>query len=206
MEKTAINCHPCVSMGASPYARGGFYGTVPDIAPVRLIPVRTGQILNSSKKSPRLTYCRFLLPWIYDKFSMYYFFEMYFADNTFWSISPQNPHIFVITVQRTHPRMYWVDPMILFLQSLHTRFIPVYTGLECINTYYKTIREWLIPVYTGQMIRLKCVSFFTRTHPRVYGADTKFLKRIPVISKPFFCLELPQQNQYVSFWPGIFCG
>ena len=131
---------------------------------------------------------------------------MYFADNTFWSISPQNPHIFVITVQRTHPRMYWVDPMILFLQSLHTRLIPVYTGLECINTYYKTIREWLIPVYTGQMIRLKCVSFFTRTHPRVYGADTKFLKRIPVISKPFFCLELPQQNQYVSFWPGIFCG
>ena len=41
--------------------------------------------------------------------------------------------------------------MILFLQSLHTRFIPVYTGLECINTYYKTIREWLIPVCTGRM-------------------------------------------------------
>ena len=43
-----------------------------------------------------------------------------------------------------------------------------------------------------------------KVHPRAYGADTKFLKRIPVISKPFFCLGLPQQNQYASFWPGIF--
>ena len=89
-------------------------------------------------------------------------------------------------MQRTRPHIYGADPIILFSQPLHTRFIPVYTGLECINTYYKTIREWLIPVYTGQM-PLICRSRTSRkVHPRAYGADTKFLKRIPVISKPFF--------------------
>ena len=102
-----------------------------------------------------------------------------------------------ITVQRTRPHIYGADPIILFSQPLHTRFIPVYTGLECINTYYKTIREWLIPVYTGQM-PLICRSRTSRkVHPRAYGADTKFLKQITVIRKTFFCLGLPQQN---TFW------
>ena len=120
MEKTAINCHPCVSMGASPYARGGFYGTVPDIAPVRLIPVRTGRIsfvyspalrirvhprthgadrfspggFSPPRVHPRThgADTKFLKEFsmadalsipiildLYDKFSMYYFFEMYFC-------------------------------------------------------------------------------------------------------------------------------
>ena len=50
-------------------------------------------------------------------------------------------------------------------------FIPVYMGLECINTYYKTIREWLIPVYTGQILLNANIVGLLKVHPRVYGAN-----------------------------------
>ena len=100
MEKTAINCHPCVSMGASPYARGGFYDHEYKVQAVKGIPVRTGRI--SFVYSPALRIrvhprthgadTKFLKDFsmadalsipiildLYDKFSMYYFFEMYFC-------------------------------------------------------------------------------------------------------------------------------
>lgn len=125
------------------------------------IPVRTGQILNSSKKSPRLTYCRFLLPWIYDKFSMYYFFEMYFADNTFGSISPQNPHIFVITVQRTHPRMYGGRSDDSFPTILTHTVHPRVHGAR--------MHQHLLQNHPGM------------AHPRVYGADAISLSRVPLM-------------------------
>ena len=184
--------------------------------------------------------------------------------------------------------MYGADPIILFPQPLHTRFIPVYTGVECVNTYYKTIREWLIPVYTGQM-PLICRSRTSRkvhprvygadslnssiflfaagsslcvrgryqdrpeeillhglipvctgadfasplrvplmlrfipvrtgqidatlkfripytVHPRAYGADTKFLKQIPVVSKPFFVLDFCNKTSMYHFRLSYFCG
>ena len=115
---------------------------------------------------------------------MYYFFEMYFADNTFGSISPQNPHIFVITVQRTHPRMY---------------------GGRSDDSFPTILTHTVHPrVHGARMHQHLLQNHLGMAHPRVYGADTKFLKRIPVISKPFFYLGLPQQNQYASFWPSIF--
>lgn len=58
--------------------------------------------------------------------------------------------------------------------------------------------------YGADFFRFLTLFFLPQVHPRIYGADTKFLKQIPVVSKPFFRLGLPQQNQYASFWPGIF--
>ena len=75
----------------------------------------------------------------------------------------------------------------------------MYTGLEYVNAYYKTIREWFIPVHTGQMIPFYRFGLSAPVHPHAYGVDTKVLKRIPVVSKPVFRLELSQQNQYVPF-------
>ena len=75
--------------------------------------------------------------------------------------------------------MCGADPDNSFPATLVHKVHPRVHGVEYVNAYYKTIREWLIPVRTG--------------------ADTKFLKQIPVVSKPFFCLGLLQQNQYVSF-------
>ena len=42
---------------------------------------------------------------------------------------------------------------------------------ECINTYYKTIREWFIPGYTRWIMINRLQLSIATTHLRVYGAD-----------------------------------
>ena len=90
-----------------------------------------------------------------------------------------------------HPRIHGADLVLAFTdcfwagsspcirgrpvgKALHPRarwFIPACTGLECINTYYKTIREWLIPVYTGRIYWNSLYKIHSMAHPHVYEAD-----------------------------------
>lgn len=128
------------------------------------------------------------------------FLRYIFADNAFWSILVRNDTYFGNCGAANSPPYIRSRSLRTEAGDIMVGFIPVYTGLECINTYYKTIREWLIPAYTGQIWFLKKPAASPETHPRVYGADTKFLKQISVVDKPFFLrLGLSRQNQYVPF-------
>ena len=65
----------------------------------------------------------------------------------------------------------------------------------------------LIPVYTGQIHHFLAQSRTAEAHPRVYGADTKFLKQIPVVSKPFsFVLDFRNRISMYHFRLVYFCG
>ena len=128
------------------------------------------------------------------------FLRYIFADNAFWSILVRNDTYFGNCGAANSPPYIRSRSLRTEAGDIMVGFIPVYTGLECINTYYKTIREWLIPAYTGQMSAFRLDLIDDLAHPRVYGADTKFLKQISVVDKPFFLrLGLSRQNQYVPF-------
>ena len=99
------------------------------------------------------------------------FLRYIFADNAFWSISVRNDTYFGNCGAANSPPYIRSRSLRTEAGDIMVGFIPVYMGLECINTYYKTIREWLIPVYTGQM-PLICRSHTSRkVHPRTHGAD-----------------------------------
>lgn len=49
------------------------------------------------------------------------------------------------------------------------------------------------------------VLFVFLGHPRVYGADAEFRKKLLwLISVTFLCLEFQQRNQYVLSFPNMF--
>ena len=96
--------------------------------------------------------------------------------------------------------MCGADPDNSFPATLVHKVHPRVHGVEYVNAYYKTIREWFIPVHTGQMIPFYCFGLSAPVHPRAYGVDTKFLKRIPVVSKPvFFVLNFRNKTSMYHF-------
>ena len=82
----------------------------------------------------------------------------------------------------------------------------------CIRGRFFSVKEHvlsqgLIPVYTGQISGRNLNSQPIEAHPRVYGADTKFLKQIPVVSKPFsFVLDFRNRISMYHFRLVYFCG
>ena len=118
---------------------------------LRFIPVSTGRILNSSKISAaeELSIPSQILM---AEPVCIIFLRYIFADNAFWSISVRNDTYFGNCGAANSPPYIRSRSLRTEAGDIMVGFIPVYMGLECINTYYKTIREWLIPVYTGQIL------------------------------------------------------
>ena len=136
--------------GSSPCIRGGF-GSVSRKNPLkRFIPVSTGRILNSSKISAaeELSIPSQILM---AEPVCIIFLRYIFADNAFWSILVRNDTYFGNCGAADSPPYIRSRSLRTEAGDIMAGFIPVYMRLECINTYYKTIREWLIPVYTGQI-------------------------------------------------------
>ena len=136
--------------------------------------------------------------------------------------------------------MCGADPDNSFPTTLVHKVHPRVHGVEYVNAYYKTIREWLILVHTEQIEPRSAVGTDVTVHPRAYGtddmtpeakdafadsspcvrgrskndfhlltfigfipvrtgADTKFLKQIPVVSKPFFVLDFCNKTSMYHF-------
>ena len=71
--------------------------------------------------------------------------------------------------------MCGADPDNSFPATLVHKVHPRVHGVEYVNAYYKTIREWLIPVHTEQIEPRSAVGTDVTVHPRVYGADRKII-------------------------------
>lgn len=99
------------------------------------------------------------------------FLRYIFADNAFWSILVRNDTYFGNCGAANSPPYIRSRSLRTEAGDIMVGFIPVYMGLECINTYYKTIREWLIPVYTGQILLNANIVGLLKVHPRVYEVD-----------------------------------
>ena len=84
-----------------------------------------------------------------------------------------------------HPRVHGTDARTIRKKSCCMGSSPCIRGRRQ-RTDATSTGTRFIPVYTGQTGPTISVIIRIGIHPRVYGADTKFLKRIPVVSKPFF--------------------
>lgn len=156
------------------------------------------------------------------------FLRYIFADNAFWSILVRNDTYFGNCGAADSPPYIRSRSLRTEAGDIMVGFIPVYTGLECINTYYKTIREWLIPAYTGQILlnanivgllkvhprvyranpqKNHCTSC-NQVHPRVYGANTKSLGEVSMLGKPLFpfALDFRNRTSMYHFRQPYFCG
>lgn len=158
------------AIGSSPCIRGGFFKDIFFFSDFRFIPVYTGRILNSSKISAAEESS------IPSQILMaepvcIIFLRYIFADNAFWSILVRNDTYFGNCSAANSPPYIRSRSLRTEAGDIMVGFIPVYMGLECINTYYKTIREWLIPVYTGQILLNANIVGLLKVHPRVYGAN-----------------------------------
>lgn len=141
---------------------------------LRFIPVSTGRILNSSKISAaeELSIPSQILM---AEPVCIIFLRYIFADNAFWSILVRNDTYFGNCGAADSPPYIRSRSLRTEAGDIMVGFIPVYTGLECINTYYKTIREWLIPAYTGQILLNANIVGLLKVHPRVYRANPSSL-------------------------------
>ena len=130
-----------LSVGSSPCIRGRFLLLLKRKARNGLIPVYTGQILNFSSKFLLLA-SRFPSPWTSATEPVCIILAGYiFADNAFWSISVRNDAYFGNCGTANSPPYIRSRSLRTEAGDIMVGFIPVYMGLECINTYYKTIRE-----------------------------------------------------------------
>ena len=136
------------------------------------------------------------------------FLRYIFADNAFWSILVRNDTYFGNCGAANSPPYIRSRSLRTEAGDIMVGFIPVYMGLECINTYYKTIREWLIPVYTGQILLNANIVGLLKVHPRVYGANTKSLGEVSMLGKPLFpfALDFRNRTSMYHFRQPYFCG
>lgn len=136
------------------------------------------------------------------------FLRYIFADNAFWSILVRNDTYFGNCGAADSPPYIRSRSLRTEAGDIMVGFIPVYTGLECINTYYKTIREWLIPAYTGQILLNANIVGLLKVHPRVYRANTKSLGEVSMLGKPLFpfALDFRNRTSMYHFRQPYFCG
>lgn len=106
-----------------------------------------------------------------------------------------------------HPRVYGADH---FPQKFHNFAIG---SFPCVRGRFFSVKKQVlsqgfIPVCTGQIKLYKHTNVWNTVHPRVYGADTKFLKEIPTVDVLLIPVvsDLYDKVSMYHFFEIYFCG